>query len=370
MQFIPYSCQNIVQEDVDAVSRVLKSEYLTQGPLIAAFELAFQRKHPAQHVVALSNATAGLHLALLAMGIGPGSRVWTSPNSFVSSANCALFCGAEIDFVDIDPVTRNMSTVALRRKLEVTKSSGKMPDVVIPVDFAGLPCDLREIRELADEFHFKILEDASHATGASYLGRPLGGQYSDASVFSVHPVKIITTGEGGMVVTNDATLANRVRQLRSHGITRAFNEMERTPDGPWYYEQNSLGYNYRLTDLQAALGISQLQRLEILRMQRAFLRRYHKSLQGLPLILPATSHDRVSAWHLYALEIDGVQKPHFEIGCSTHLRRKHRCERSLHTDPSAAVLPPKLASSQEISLRVSGTTSELLTPATSPAHRA
>jgi UDP-4-amino-4,6-dideoxy-N-acetyl-beta-L-altrosamine transaminase len=321
MEFIPYSCQNITADDIDAVCGVLRAEYLTQGPQIPAFEKAFAARHEVAHAVAVSNATAGLHLGLLALGVVPGSRVWTSPNSFVSTANAALFCGAEIDFVDIDPATRNMSVAKLREKLEQMAATGKLPQVVVPVDFAGLPCDLREIRELAGIYHFKILEDASHATGASYLGRPVGGGYADVTVFSFHAVKIITTGEGGIITTNDADLAQRFRGLRSHGITRTLEEMENASEGPWYYEQQSLGYNFRLTDMQAALGLSQLSRLEELFARRAILTgRYDESLSALPLILPMQLSDRKSARHLYAVEIDEARTNKRRSDVLNHLR--------------------------------------------------
>ncbi|MDP9087163.1 MAG: UDP-4-amino-4,6-dideoxy-N-acetyl-beta-L-altrosamine transaminase [Pseudomonadota bacterium] len=305
MEFIPYSCQNIDQEDIDAVSAVLKSDYLTQGPTIPLFEQYFADRHEVAHAVAVSNATAGLHIALLALGVGPGSTVWTSPNSFVASANCALYCGADIDFVDIDARTRNMSVDALREKLASGASSRKLPKVVIPIDFAGLPSDLREIRQLADEYGFRILEDASHATGATYLGKPVGSNFADVTVFSFHAVKIITTGEGGMATTNDEVLALRLRQLRTHGITRDPQVMEHPSPGAWYYEQKILGYNYRMTDIQAALGISQLRRLDILRSQREILvNRYNELLAELPLILPVRLSDRESSWHLYVVEVD------------------------------------------------------------------
>jgi UDP-4-amino-4,6-dideoxy-N-acetyl-beta-L-altrosamine transaminase len=323
MTFIPYSCQNIIQDDIDAVCNALRSEYLTQGPMVPAFETAVAERHRVAHAVAVINATAGLHLTLVALGVGPGSRVWTSPNSFVASANCALHCGAEIDFVDIDSATRNMSIDQLRDKLLRMKAVGKLPHVVIPVDFGGLPCDLTELRELADIYGFKILEDASHAFGASYLGNPVGSKYADASVFSFHAVKIITTGEGGMIVTNDGALSIRLRELRSHGITRRADEMQRVPDGPWYYEQNSLGYNYRMTELQAALGISQLQRLDTLLARReALVDRYTKSLEDLPLILPSRLKDRICAWHLYAVEIDETRTDKGRSHVFDYLRSK------------------------------------------------
>jgi len=306
MSFIPYSCQNITEDDIAAVTAVLRSEYLTQGPAIPAFEDAFAARHEVAHAVAVSNATAGLHIACLALGVRPGSRVWTSPNSFLASANCVLYCGGTVDFVDIDPRTRNMSVAALREKLERADKSGTLPQLVIPVDFAGLPCDLREMRELADRYGFRILEDASHATGASYLEHPVGSAWADATVFSFHAVKIVTTAEGGMVTTQDSALAQQLRHLRSHGMTRDANEMERPSEGGWYYEQQSLGFNYRLTELQAALGLSQLQRLESMHTARVALAdRYDQMLASLPVVTPARVADRRSAWHLYAIELSG-----------------------------------------------------------------
>lgn len=305
MSFIPYSCQNISDDDVAAVVRALRSEYLTQGPTIAAFEEQFARRHGVAHGVAVANATAGLHIACLALDVGPGKRVWTVPNSFVASANCALYCGAQIDFVDIDSVTRNISVAALTAKLEAARATNTLPHVVVPVDFSGMPADLREIRALADRYGFKILQDASHAAGAEYMGKPVGSQFADVSVFSFHAVKIITTAEGGLVTTQDAALAQRLRLLRSHGITRVAEQMTASPDGPWYYEQIDLGFNYRITDLQAALGISQLARMdEMLRGRERLVDRYRDLLGELPLILPAQPADRRCSWHLYVVEID------------------------------------------------------------------
>jgi UDP-4-amino-4,6-dideoxy-N-acetyl-beta-L-altrosamine transaminase len=305
LEFIPYSCQDITQDDIDAVSSTLRSEYLTQGPAVPIFERNFAERHRIDHAIAVSTATGGLHLALLALGVGPGSRVWTSPNSFVASANCALYCGARIDFVDIDPRTRNISVGALRAKLEVAADLDELPNVVIPVDFSGLSADLRDIRELANQYNFHVLEDASHATGAGYLGSPVGSKFADMTVFSFHAVKIITTGEGGMVTTSDELLAGRLRKLRTHGITRDAQEMVHSSPGAWYYEQQELGYNYRMTETQAALGISQLRRLEKLRSKRVNLaNRYDQLLADFPLILPARLSDRESSWHLYVVEID------------------------------------------------------------------
>lgn len=308
MAFIPYSCQNIDDDDIAAVTAVLRSDFLTQGPAVASFEEAFAQRHQVAHAVAVSNATAGLHIACLALGVGPGSRVWTSPNSFLASANCALYCGATIDFVDIDPRTRNMSVAALADKLKLAASRGELPQLLIPVDFAGLPADLREMRELADRYGLRILQDASHATGASYLGQPVGSCYADASVFSFHAVKIVTTAEGGMVTTQDPELAARLRLLRSHGMTRESADLRQPPEGPWVYEQQLLGYNYRLTDLQAALGLSQMQRMDVMQARRSSLAdRYDALLAELPLYLPSRQDDRCSAWHLYAVEIDEMR---------------------------------------------------------------
>jgi UDP-4-amino-4,6-dideoxy-N-acetyl-beta-L-altrosamine transaminase len=308
MDPIPYSRQEISDADIAAVTRVLRSDFLTQGPVVPAFEQAFAQAHAVDHAVAVANATVALHLCCLAFGIGAGARVWTSPNSFVASANCALYVGATIDFVDIDPLTRNLSVARLREKLEHAARHGTLPQLLVPVDFAGLPCDLREIRALADRYGFRVLEDASHATGASYLDRPVGSAYADATVFSLHAVKVITSAEGGIVTTNDAALAQRLRHLRSHGITREADEFESEAPGAWYYEQQSLGLNARLTELQAALGLSQLARLaDMQARRRALAERYDELLAGLPLRLPARLPDRVSAWHLYAVEIDAAR---------------------------------------------------------------
>jgi len=310
METIPYATQTISEEDLRAVNEVLTSGWLTQGPSGPKFEKAFAERHGVAHAVGVSNATSGLHIACLALGAGPGTIVWTSPNSFVASANCALYCGADVDFVDIDPVTRNMSVPALAGKLEQADRDGRLPAIVIPVHFAGLPCDLAPMRALADRYGFKLLEDASHAVGASYEGQPIGSRFADASVFSFHPVKIITTGEGCIVTTQDAQLARRLQLLRSHGITRTPGEMElRGPlPGPWYYEQTTLGFNYRLTDIQSALGCSQLQRLDSFHAARERLAdRYDRLLAGLPLKLPARAPSATatarSSWHLYVIEV-------------------------------------------------------------------
>ena len=303
---IPYGRQSISDEDVDLVVRVLKSDWLTQGPLVPEFERAVAIKASAEHAVAMNSATSALHVACLALEVGPGDRVWTTPNTFVASANCALYCGAEVDFVDIDPQTYNMCVDALANKLEQAQRLGKLPKAVIVVHFAGLSADMKAMRALAERFGFKLIEDASHAVGGSYLGRPVGScQYSDIVIFSFHPVKIITTAEGGMALTNDAGLAQRMRRLRSHGITRDSAEMKLGNEGPWYYEQIELGFNYRMTDVQAALGLSQIRRIEAFVKQRVELAdRYDTLLASLPLQLPARRANVQSAWHLYVIQLD------------------------------------------------------------------
>lgn len=304
MDRIPYSCQTIEEEDIAAVAAVLRSPFLTQGPEIARFERAIADMHDAPYAVAVCNATAALHIACLALDLGPGDRLWTSPISFTASANCGLYCGAAVDFVDIDPKTRNMSVDALARKLEAAEATGTLPKIVVPVDFTGLPCDMAAMRKLADRYGFALIQDASHAVGASLDGEPVG-RHADIAIFSFHPVKIVTTGEGGVAITANAELAQKMALLRSHGITRDPEIMENPSEGGWYYEQILLGLNYRMTDLQAALGLSQLQRLPSMwqkRDERA--RRYDDHLADLPLHLPARANDRQSAHHLYVIEID------------------------------------------------------------------
>lgn len=304
MDRIPYSCQAIEEEDIAAVTAVLRSPFLTQGPEISRFEKAIADLHGAPHAIAACNATAALHIACLALGLGSGDRLWTSPNSFAASANCGLYCGALVDFVDIDPVTRNMSVDALAAKLEEAERASTLPKIVVPVDFAGLPCDMPAIRALADRYGFALVEDASHAVGATFDGRPVG-EYADIAIFSFHPVKIVTTGEGGMAVTRNAELAQKMVLLRSHGITRDDGLMRYESEGGWYYEQVLLGFNYRMTDIQAALGLSQLSRLPAMRQKRdERASRYDAALAGLPLHLPARLDDRQSAHHLYVVEID------------------------------------------------------------------
>lgn len=302
---IPYGRQQISDEDVAAVAAVLRSDWLTQGPAVERFEQAVAGRCGARYAVAVSNATAALHLACMALDLGAGDTLWTSPNTFVASANCALYCGARVGFVDIDPASHNMSVSRLAARLEEAASSGTLPKVVVPVHFAGQPCDMARIRELGEQYGFAIVEDASHAIGARYQGTPVGAcAFSDMTVFSFHPVKIVTSGEGGMILTNRRDLYERLLRLRSHGITRDPQQMDGTPDGPWSYQQVELGYNYRITDIQAALGASQLERLEQFVTRRNDLaRRYQQLLAGLPLALPACAADRSSAWHLYVVRV-------------------------------------------------------------------
>ncbi|MGO9994186.1 MAG: UDP-4-amino-4,6-dideoxy-N-acetyl-beta-L-altrosamine transaminase [Steroidobacteraceae bacterium] len=302
---IPYGRQSIDDSDVAAVADVLRSDWLTQGPAVPAFERALCQRCDARYAVAVCNATSALHIACLAAGLGPGDRLWTSPNTFVASANCARYCGAEVDFVDIDPDTWCLDIDALELKLLLASRTGALPKVVIPVAFGGRSCDMRTLNLLAARFGFTVIEDASHAVGATYAGRPLGcGDYAHMTVFSFHPVKIITTGEGGAVLTNDSTYHERLERLRSHGITRDAGKMDGVSDGPWYYQMLELGFNYRMTDFQAALGLSQLRRLDdFLGRRRALAARYDALLDGCPLQLPSLSPVDESAWHLYVVRL-------------------------------------------------------------------
>ena len=300
---IPYGRQFIDADDIEAVINVLRSDWLTQGPAIARFEQEIARYCGAAHAIAVTNGTAALHLACLALNVGPGDIVWTTPNTFVASANCALYCGASVDFVDIDPRTFNMSPELLAEKLEKAEREGQLPKVVVPVDFGGQPCQLKEIAHLSKRYGFQVLEDASHALGAEYYGAKVGSiAYSDITVFSFHPVKIMTTGEGGMALTNDPELARRLRLLRSHGITRDPSAMSRGSEGGWYYEQLELGFNYRMTDIQAALGTSQLQKVDqFVARRRQLAQQYDRALRELPL-RPAEQLDGCcSAYHLYVI---------------------------------------------------------------------
>lgn len=313
---IPYGRQNVDQADIDAVVEVLRSDWLTQGPTLERFERAVAERCRADHAVAVCNATAGLHLACLAAGLGAGDLLWTSPNSFVASANCARYCGADVDFVDIDPLTWNLDVRALAEKLERARAAGRLPKVLVAVAFSGQSCAMREIARLAREYGFCVIEDAAHALGATYAGEPVGsGRYADLTVFSFHPVKIITSGEGGMVLCNAPELAQRLRDLRSHGITRDPARMSEPSHGGWYYQQTELGFNYRMCDIQAALGLSQLSRLdEFLARRRELAARYQRLLADLPLQLPAPQDEAESAWHLYVVRLDeGLEGRHRAI---------------------------------------------------------
>lgn len=329
--YIPYGRQDISQQDIDAVIEVLHSDWITQGPAIERFEQAVANYCGAKYAVAVSSATAALHIACLAADLGQGYILWTSPNTFVASANCGLYCGAKVDFVDIDPNTYNLSVDELESKLAEAEKQGCLPKVLIPVHFAGQSCEMEQIAALSQRYGFKIIEDASHAIGGSHNRQPIGScEFSDMTVFSFHPVKIITTGEGGMVLTNQEELYQRLIRLRSHGITRNPDLIQGESHGSWYYQQLELGFNYRMTDIQAALGASQMQRLDEFVERRRFLaNRYNQLLQDLPLMLPWQHPDTESSWHLYVirLKLDKINKTHrqvfeelrgAEIGVSLH----------------------------------------------------
>lgn len=334
---IPYGLQEITQADVDAVGEVLRSDFLTQGPVVPRFEQTVADYCGASHAIAVNSATSALHIACRALGLGPGDWLWTSPITFVASANCALYCGAQVDFVDIDPRTYNLCPRMLETKLQQAERLCRLPKIVVPVHFSGQPCDMAAIHALGEKYGFKIIEDASHAIGASYHTpdtvklRTKGpwqsrkspktikigaGTHSDITVFSFHPVKIITTAEGGMVLTNNRALAEKIALLRSHGITRDPAQMTHESDGPWYYQQIDLGYNYRMTELQAALGVSQMTRLdEYVARRRALAWRYDELLAGLPVTKPWQDLNTHSAWHLYVirLQLDKIGKTHREV---------------------------------------------------------
>lgn len=320
---IPYGCQNIDQDDIKAVADVLKSEYLTQGPCVPEFEDQLCQLTGSKFSIAVSSATAALHIACLALEIGKDDLVWTSAISFVASSNCALYCGATVDFVDIDRDTNNMSIKFLTEKLVEAKKDNKLPKVLIPVHLSGQPCDMEDIYKLSLEYGFKIIEDASHAIGATYGESRTGdSRYSDITIFSFHPVKMITTGEGGAALTNCPRLAEKMLLFRSHGVTRDIDLFRNSSDGPWYYEQHLLGFNYRMTDLHAALGISQLQKLDTFLQKRLEIVKFYNScLSDLPLSKPTLKTDRSSSWHLYIIRIDSknINKTHHEI--FTSLRR-------------------------------------------------
>lgn len=306
MKHIPYGRQDITDADVAAVAEVLRSDWITQGPVIERFERAVAKYCGAKYAVAVSSGTAALHISCLVAGLGAGDYLWTSPNTFVASANCALYCGAQVDFVDIDPRTYNMSPERLAEKLSLAVANNRLPKVVVPVHFSGQSCAMQRIHELAVEYGFIVIEDASHAVGGDYKQSKVGScAFSDMTVFSFHPVKIITTGEGGMVLTNREDLYGKLVRLRSHGITRDPRVMLGEPDGPWYYQQIDLGYNYRMADLQAALGLSQLQRIDaFVTRRRELAARYDQALHDLPLMLPWQHPDSYSAYHLYVIRLN------------------------------------------------------------------
>tara|TARA_B100000795_G_scaffold270018_1_gene261916 strand:- start:10387 stop:11547 length:1161 start_codon:yes stop_codon:yes gene_type:complete len=303
---IPYGKQDINQTDIDSVIKVLKSDFLTQGPQVPLFEKAVSDFCNVSFGVAVNSATSALHIACLALNLKKNDWIWTSPNSFVASANCGLYCGAKVDFVDIDSKTYNLSIKELKRKLFLAKKEDRLPKIVIPVHFAGQSSNMREIYILSQEYGFKIIEDASHCIGGKYLEKPIGGcQYSDITVFSFHPVKIITTAEGGLATTNSKELDEKMRLFRSHGITRDNNLMSRLSHGDWYYQQIDLGFNYRMNEIQAALGVSQIKRLTTFVSNRHKLqKRYDSLLSGLPIITPFQDQDSYSALHLYPIQID------------------------------------------------------------------
>lgn len=314
---IPYGRQEITQEDIDSVVSALRSDYLTQGPLVLEFERSVASYVGAKHAVAVNSATSALHIACMALGLGPGDWLWTSPNTFVASANCALYCGAKVDFVDTDLLTYNLCPIKLEAKLQEAKKLDKLPKIVVPVHLTGQPCDMAAIHALSLKYGFKIIEDASHAIGGKYKGEPIGNcRYSDITVFSFHPVKIITTAEGGMATTNNDEVATKLGLLRSHGITRDPALMTKVVDGPWYYQQVALGYNYRMTDIQAALGVSQMTRLDqYVAKRHEIAALYNELLRNLPITLPGQHPDSYSAYHLYVirLQLGKIQATHLQV---------------------------------------------------------
>lgn len=314
---IPYGRQDISEADINAVIEVLRSDWLTQGPKVPEFENQVATYCGASHAIAVNSATSALHIACMALGVGRGDHVWTSPNTFVASANCARYCGADVDFVDIDPHSWNLCPLRLAEKLEEAKVLNCLPKVVIPVHLCGQSCDMEAIHRLSQQYGFRIIEDASHAIGGYYQNQPVGNcHYSDITVFSFHPVKIITTAEGGMALTNNSELAEHMARLRTHGISKEPEKMQNTPPGPWYYEQMDLGYNYRMTDLHAALGLSQLNRLdEYVQRRNEVAQRYDEFLSDFPLQLPRLINEAYSSWHLYPIRLclGRIKKSHSQV---------------------------------------------------------
>lgn len=303
---IPYGKQEINQQDIDAVLAVLQSDFLTQGPKVPEFEQSLMAHTGASYALAVNSATSALHIACLALGLGEGDWLWTTPITFVASANCGLYCGAKVDFVDIDPATYNLCPVKLEQKLIRAKANGTLPKVVVPVHLCGQPCDMQAIGRLAKEYGFKVIEDASHAIGGQYHGKPIGNcEFSDITVFSFHPVKIVTTAEGGAAMTNDKALADKMALYRSHGITRDPEQMQGESHGAWYYQQVELGFNYRMTELQATLGVSQMQRLdEFVAARHQLAQRYNALLEALPVVRPYQLPQTYSGLHLYVIRLD------------------------------------------------------------------
>lgn len=314
---IPYGKQDISQQDIDSVVDVLKSDFLTQGPQVPAFEKALTEYTGAQYALAVNSATSALHIACLALGLGKGDWLWTSPITFVASANCGLYCGAKVDFVDIDPDTYNMCPKRLEEKLIKAKAEGRLPKIVVPVHLCGQPCDMESIAKLAKEYGFKVIEDASHAIGGKYHDQPIGNcEHSDITVFSFHPVKIVTTAEGGAALTNQKELADKMTLLRSHGITRDPELMCGESHGGWYYQQIDLGFNYRMTELQAALGVSQMNRLnEFVSARHELAQGYYTKLENLPIVLPYQLPDTYSGLHLFVirLKLDDISLSHQQV---------------------------------------------------------
>ena len=322
---IPYSRQSISQDDIKAVKKVLKSNFLTQGPLVPKFEKKILEFVKAKYAVGVNSATSGLHLACMAIGLKKGDWLWTSVNSFVASANCGLFCGAKIDFVDINLNTYNISINSLKKKLAIAKKRNKLPKVLVPVHFAGRPCEMKEIYSLSKKYKFKIIEDASHALGSKINKENIGNcKYSDLCVFSFHPVKNITTAEGGLISTNNNIYAEKMRILRTHGINKNRKNFNNKNEGPWYYEQILLGYNYRMNDIEAALGISQFKRLNLfIKKRNQVAKEYDKKLKGLPLLLPTKDKSIINAYHLYIIRIDKSKTKKKQLELFKHLRKKN-----------------------------------------------
>ena len=314
---IPYGRQNISDEDIDAVIEVLKSDFITQGPIVPLFEEKISKYCSSKYALAMNSATSALHIACLALDVGPGDYVWTSAVSFVATANCALYCGAKIDFIDIDEDFYNLSIEKLENKLQKSKKTNTLPKVLIVVHLTGQPIDMERIHLLSKEYGFRVIEDASHAIGAKYKKELIGNcKYSDCVVFSFHPVKIITTGEGGMLLTNNSVVFDKANKLRTHGITKKNDDFVNQSHGPWYYEQNELGFNYRMTDIQAALGISQLNRIDnFIKRRKELAKSYNSSLKDFPVIIPKQHVTTESSWHLYVIRLDlvKIKKTHKEI---------------------------------------------------------